>query len=207
MIHWSILDSERQEALPKLRFCRDHGFYLAGGTALALQIGHRDSVDFDFFKPDPFDTKHFLDLLQQSFTGQEVVKVQDERDTLTVIVDTAIKLSFMSYPYPLLRPLVDAGPFDMADIHDIGCMKLSAITGRAAMKDYVDLYFILQRVPLPELLELCARKLPRLDRALILKSLVFFDDIAEEPILSTGSGRVDLAEVKQFLRDQARTAY
>ena len=207
MIHWSILDSERQEALPKLHFCRDHGFYLAGGTALALQIGHRDSVDFDFFKPDPFDTKQFLDLLQQSFTGQEVVKVQDERDTLTVIVDTAIKLSFMSYPYPLLRPLVDAGPFDMADIHDIGCMKLSAITGRAAMKDYVDLYFILQRVPLPELLELCARKLPRLDRALILKSLVFFDDIAEEPILFTGSGRVDLAEVKQFFCDQARTAY
>lgn len=207
MIHWSILDTARQEALPKLRFCREHGFYLAGGTARALQIGHRDSVDFDFFKPDPFDTKRFFDLLQRSFSGQEVVKVQDERDTLTVMVDAAIKLSFMSYSYPLLRPLVDAGPFDMADIADIGCMKLSAITGRAAMKDYVDLYFILQIIPLAELLELCERKLPRLDRALILKSLVFFDDIAQEPILYTQAGQVDLAEVKQFLREQARTAY
>jgi len=207
MIHWSILDGDRQKELPKLRFCRDEGFYLAGGTALALQIGHRDSVDFDFFKAGPFDTERFFDLLQKSFPGQKVVKVQDERDTLTVLVDEAIKLSFMSYPYPLLCPLVDAGPFDMADISDIGCMKLSAITGRAAMKDYVDLYFILQRIPLPELLVLCERRLPRLDRALILKSLVFFDDVEEEPILYTGTGRVAFSEVKRFLRDQARTAY
>lgn len=204
---WSILDATRQAALPKLEFCRQQGFYLAGGTALALQLGHRDSVDFDFFRSDSFETSNMFDLLQTAFAGNEVVKVQDERDTITVMVEEVVKLSFMTYPYPLLRPLVDAGPFQMADIIDIGCMKLSAITGRAAMKDYVDMYFILQQVPLSELLEHCEMKLPRLDRALILKSLVFFGDIEEEPILYTDNNHVKFPIVKKFLQAQAAKVY
>jgi len=113
----------------------------------------------------------------------------------------------MRYPYPLLRPLVQAEHLDIADIADIGCMKLSAITGRATMKDYVDLYFVLQRIPLHELLALCALKLPKLDRALILKALVYFDDLDHEPILYMKERSVPFAEVKKFLRMQARKGY
>lgn len=207
MIHWSVLDSDRQAAAAKLELARERDFYLAGGTALALQIGHRDSIDFDFFRHDPFDTEELFRHLARSFRDQRVVKVQDEQDTLTVTVDERIKVSFMAYPYPMLEPCVDAGPFGMASVADIGCMKLSAITGRAAMKDYVDLFFILQRMSLTELLQLCGRKLPRLDRALILKSLVFFDDVLPEPIMYIGQHRVEFAGVKEFLRDQVRTVY
>lgn len=96
---------------------------------------------------------------------------------------------------------------DLADIADIGCMKLSAITGRGTMKDYVDLYFILQRMSLQELLALCAVKLPQLDRALILKALVYFDDLDGEPILYMKDQEVPFEDVKKFLMAQARKGY
>ncbi len=204
---WNILDEQRRSVLPALGFCRNEGFYLAGGTALALQIGHRDSVDFDFFKNDAFDTALLFERLREPLSGMLLVKVQDERNTLSVIAADSIKLSFMGYRYPLLRPVVTTEHLDLADIADIGCMKLSAITGRATMKDYVDLYFILQRMPLQELLALCAVKLPQLDRALILKALVYFDDLDSEPILYTKDHAVPFEDVKKFLRAQARMGY
>ncbi len=206
-MYWSILDEQRRDALPHLAFTRSSGFYLAGGTALALQVGHRDSVDFDFFTEQEFDTDRLFALLDSSFQGIPLVKVQDERNTLTVITAGAIKLSFMRYPYALLRPLVRSEHFDLADIADIGCMKLSAITGRGTMKDYVDLYYILRRHPLNELLALCAVKLPQLDRALILKALVYFDDLDDEPIRYVKGNAISFDEVKTLLRAQAAKAY
>lgn len=205
MIHWSIPDKQRQEAVTRLDVAREQGFYLAVGTALALQFGHRDSIDFDFFRPEPFDTEVLCGLLQQAFSGHDLVKVQDERNTLTAFVDDAIKLSFMTYPYPLLGQLVKADALDLAGPIDIGCMKLSAITGRAATKDYVDLYFILQRVPLPVLLEHCGRKLPMLDHVLILKSLVFFEDLDDEPIRYIDEYRIEFDRIKESLRRQVRS--
>jgi len=204
---WNILDEQRRSALPALGFCRSEGFYLAGGTALALQIGHRDSVDFDLFKSDAFDTALLFERLSEAFSGWALVKVQDERNTLSVVAANSIKLSFMRYPYPLLRPLIDVEHLELADIADIGCMKLSAITGRGTMKDYVDLYFILQRMSLQELLALCALKLPALDRALILKALVYFDDLDGEPILYMKDHEVPFEDVKKFLMAQARKGY
>ena len=206
-MYWNILDEQRRSVLPALGFCRDEGFYLAGGTALALQIGHRDSVDFDFFKNDAFDTGLLFERLREALSGWPLVKVQDERSTLGLVVAESIKLSFMAYQYPLLRPVVATDHLDLADIADIGCMKLSAITGRATRKDYIDLHFILQRIPLQDLLALCAVKLPQLDRALILKALVFFDDLDSEPILYTKDHAIPFEDVKKFLRQLARTGY
>lgn len=206
-MYWSILDEERRRILPALEVARSNGFYLAGGTALALQIGHRDSVDFDFFKADVFDTTLLFERLTEAFPDMALVKVQDERNTLSLVASESIKLSFMRYPYPLLRPLVSAAHLDVADIVDIACMKLSAITGRGTMKDYVDLYFILQRIPLKELLVLCAVKLPQLDRALILKAMVYFDDLDVEPILYMKEHEISFDEVKKYLTAQARRGY
>ena len=87
---WNILDAQRRAALPSLGFCRAQGFYLAGGTALALQVGHRDSVDFDFFSEREFDTARLFELLVNAFLGIPLVKVQDERNTLTVVASRSI---------------------------------------------------------------------------------------------------------------------
>ena len=206
-MHWAILDQQRQAILPALAAFRADGFYLAGGTALALHMGHRDSIDFDFFTERPFETGHLFERIRSVFHGRTVVKVQDEDRTLTVFIDDTIKLSFFGYAYPLLRPLHHTEHLDVADIADIGCMKLSAITGRAEMKDYVDVHFILPHIPIMELLALCAIKLPGLDRTLILKSLVFFDDVRDEPILYTAGHEVSFEVVKKSLRAAVAASY
>ena len=83
-------------------------------------------------------------------------------------------------------------------------MKLSAITSRSTLKDYVDLYFILKEYTLEELFNACKNKFPNLDLGLILKSLVYFEDIDEEPINFKEGNHVSLEEVKQKLTDEVR---
>lgn len=196
---YEILDKKRLKILPFFKqFKRE--FYLAGGTALALQIGHRDSIDFDFFTPNDIDTAELFRDLKRIFISHELKKTQEEKNTLSVLIDEEIRCSFFTYPYGLVRKAHDEENFRIASIEDIGCMKLSAITGRASNKDYIDLYFILKTLALNVLLELTEKKLPDLDLNLVLKSLVYFEDVREEPILYTKSRKVAFKTVKDFLK-------
>lgn len=199
-LHWNILDPQRQALLPHLKACTDRGLYLAGGTGLALQIGHRDSIDFDFFSENNFEANLLAKNIASVLAGHTLAITQQEKNTLSCVVDNTIQLSFFGYPYPLLNPLVKTEYINIASIADIGCMKLSAITGRSLEKDYIDLYFILQRVSLSELLALSAQKHPTLDAALILKSLVYFDDVLREPIRFAEGNDVSFEMVQSFLQ-------
>ena len=203
-LHWDILDEERIKLLPMLSPFREN-FYLAGGTALALLIGHRDSVDLDFFSGESFSSLELFNKLNEVFTSSNLLKVQEEKDTLTVLVNKKIKISFFAYPYKLIKPLSRSEYINIAAIEDIGLMKLSAITGRTAIKDYVDLYWILQKIPLSDLIELCEKKYKNLDINLVLKSLVYFDDVIEEPINYKSSDRVSFEKIKSFLRNEVET--
>ena len=195
---YDILDNKRLDLLPFFKnFKKD--FYLGGGTALALQIGHRDSVDFDFFKKGELDTQKLFGDLGEISKSHPILKVQEEFNTLSLIVFDDIKLSFFGYKYKLIRGLIYEEDLNLASIEDIGCMKLSAITGRASNKDYIDLYFILQDIDLAELLEQSSKKFPDLDRNLILKSLVYFEDVHLEPIMFKNNNHIDFDEVKFFL--------
>src|SRR3989344_4499915 len=202
MFHYDILDPGRKEILPKLAAFKTQ-FYLAGGTALALQIGHRDSLDFDFFSREEIDTVKLFDQINEIFAGSEIIKTQEERNTLSVNIGQ-VKFSFLTYPYELIDKLVEAEFFNLASIKDIACMKLSAITGRATLKDYVDLYFILKNLTLEELLNSAKDKFPQLDTGLVLKSLVYFDDIVEEPIIFKEGNKVSLDEIKQKLDGEVK---
>ena len=99
---------------------------------------------------------------------------------------------------------IDDANFRLASIVDIGCMKLSAITSRATNKDYIDLYFILKKISLKKLLLASSRKFKELDQNLILKSLVYFDDIEKTPILFKNSNRVSEKEYKDYLIKEVR---
>lgn len=200
---WDILDEKRTEILPLLKTFKDD-FYLAGGTALALQIGHRDSIDFDFFSPESFSTEELFRKVDQVFKSHRVIKTQEAKDTLSVVIDDGIKMSFFAFPYKLIEPLLDKNNFKMSTIADIGAMKLSAITSRSVLKDYVDLYFILHKIGLNELLQMTETKFPTLDANLILKSLVYFDDIQEEPILFKHGDDVSFASVKKYLSEEVK---
>ncbi|NIA09592.1 MAG: hypothetical protein GWP10_07660 [Nitrospiraceae bacterium] len=179
-------------------------FYLAGGTALALQIGHRDSNDFDFFTEKNIDTKKLFEQIREIFAGRKIEKVQEEKNTLTVVIDENIKISFFTYKYPLLKKLIDEPYLKLASIDDIACMKLSAIVSRSTLKDYVDLYFILQNKKLSELLKALQKKIPQLDISLVLKSLIYFDDLSSEKIIFRNDKKVSLNELKSFFENVVR---
>src|SRR3989338_5215683 len=102
-LQWNILDKQRLALLPKLEFLKNKGFYLAGGTALALQIGHRISVDFDFYNRDGFDSNK----IYQKFQKQKPIKLlldTTAEDTLILEVND-IGISLFGYNYLLVKPL------------------------------------------------------------------------------------------------------
>lgn len=200
---YTILDVKRITLLPLLKHFKDR-FYLAGGTALALQLGHRDSVDFDFFTQKDIDTKKLFEQLRADLSVHSIVKIQEEENTLTVLVDDSIKLSFFTHPYKLIRDTLQEEHLTLASIEDIACMKLSAITGRASNKDYIDLYFILDKFSLQDILEFAREKYPELDRNLILKSIVYFDDVVEERILFKNKREVSFKDVQKRLQQEVK---
>lgn len=156
-------------------------FYLAGGTALALQIGHRKSIDLVWFSRDSFSTNK----LKNSLKTLGKLKVDEEmEDTLNCSLD-GVKLSFFEYPYKVLFPFVDYSKnIKLADKRDIACMKINAASSRGSKKDFIDIYFLLKEYSLKELLELFNRKYKDIDynRLHILKSLSYFEEAENEPM-------------------------
>lgn len=179
----AILSAGQQALLERLRTVEAvRTFYLAGGTALALQVGHRRSVDLDFFRPQPFEPG---ELLRQLQALGPVVARRAEVGTLTVDL-AGVATSFFAYSAPLLRPLV-ASPWSLtlAAPADIAAMKVSAIAGRGSRKDFVDLYFVCQgELRLAEVVQLFDEKFRGVpyERYHVLKSLTYFDDAEAEPM-------------------------
>lgn len=203
MMHYTILDSHRLSLLSKLSFLKSD-FYLAGGTGLALHVGHRESIDFDFFTVDEFDTEKLFKSLEDVFGLSTLTKIQEEKNTLTVIDSFGVKISFFSYPYPLIEDCVNEQDLKIASVIDIGAMKLNAITSRATNKDYVDLYYILKSISLSTLIEATEKKFPNINIELVLKSLVYFDDIILEPLIFKTGFELDFDDVKTFLIQETK---
>lgn len=121
-------------------------FYLAGGTSLALQIGHRESIDLDFFSPLPFQS-NLIDML-----GVKYETIGVHNNSIEVIVD-GTKVFFFYFAFERLRDLKVIDGIRFSNPIDIGLMKLLAIQGRATKKDIIDLWFIDKEVlPLEDLL-------------------------------------------------------
>ena len=140
-MHTEILTADQLLVLDRLSSVPGVAeFYLAGGTALALRHGHRRSVDFDFFRPDDFDTFELAGRLETCVERYE--QLPSGEHTLHVRLE-GVSASFFRLPYPLLRE-VDATPwgFGLADDIDIAAMKLDAVAGRGSRKDFVDLHLL-----------------------------------------------------------------
>ena len=156
------------------------GWTLAGGTGLALQVGHRVSEDFDFFRIGAMNVERLYRVLRG--TGA-VETLQLEEGTLTVLAG-GVKLSFFSVPDPFLFAGQGYLFFKVADPGDIALVKLGEISTRGSRKDFIDLYTILRG---GLTLEVCFGWLPRkygkgrLNAYHVLKSLTWFDDAEREP--------------------------
>lgn len=116
----------------------DPEYYLAGGTALALQIGHRKSVDLDYFIANDINTQQLRNQLKDIFQSKTVQVTFEQKNTLWCLID-GVKVSFISRKDTLLQPVLIEDRFRLANIADIAMMKLSAICSREEYKDYFDL--------------------------------------------------------------------
>ena len=177
----------------------DH-FYLAGGTGLALQFGHRLSLDLDFFAKDHFDEEGLIQRIQE-LPGFALVAKAPYTIHATI---QETKVSFLGYAYPVLFPTNPFLNVAVADPRDIACMKVSAIASRGAKRDFIDLYESAQRYGLTAILQLFDQKYAqtRFSRVHILKSLTFFADAEKDPMPHM-LGTVDWETVKQFFVREA----
>ncbi len=174
--------------------------YLAGGTAIALQLGHRISVDFDFFTTEEFIPKVFS--IKLSKLGS-FIEEQASKGTVLGKFE-GIKFSFFVYKYPLIFPSVKYLSLNIADIRDIAAMKIDAVATRGAKRDFIDLYFICKSgYELAELLNFYNKKYGKLasNRIHIQKSLVYFND-AEEEEMPKMLKQISWKEVKLFFQKE-----
>jgi len=163
---------ERLMAIPELDNLR-----LVGGTALALQIGHRTSVDIDLFGKHDLDAPTLTSLLEGF---EEKQKLGGSRSIQVFLIDD-IKVDFVDYPYPWLKPPVVVDGIRMAAVEDIAAMKIAAITQRGSKKDFLDLYFLLQKFSLSDIMNFYKKKITDSNEWLALRSISYFDDADQQP--------------------------
>lgn len=155
-------------------------FYLAGDVGVAAHLSHRTSRDLDLFAPS--DPTELLTALQ---TVPGVGITSQAPATLYLVVD-GVEVSLIEYRYPSLSPpeRVADLPVDVASLEDLACMKLSAIAGRGAARDFWDLHAIVTATgrPLPDWLATFQRKHPAVDVGHVVRSLVYFGDAEAQPL-------------------------
>lgn len=153
-------------------------FFLVGGTALAIQLGHRISVDLDFFRLEPFETAAVLRMIPE--LRDEVTVLSEAENSLHLSI-AGVKVDLIRYAYPLIHPLIETPHYQMLSLPDIAAMKLSAVTNRGSKKDFFDLFELLDRFSLEELLHFYSEKFPQHDLFFVVRSLTYFEDADNEP--------------------------
>ena len=179
MLFYSTIQPQTLQLLKDLQNLESlQDFILVGGTSLALQIGHRISIDLDLFAYSDKDVAPILDDINQF---GRIRVVNQTQNILNLFIDD-IKVDLVSYRYDFLNPPLLEDGLKLATIQDIAAMKLSAITGRGSRKDFIDLYFILNQFSLSKLFEFYNSKYPDGVDFLVFKSLTYFDDAELEPM-------------------------
>jgi hypothetical protein len=181
-LHAEVLDASTANLLARIGADQPfRDFYLAGGTGLALQLGHRMSLDLDLFSERPWSAASILAALRA--LGPTVVDLESE-GTLVGSVGS-VRVSFFYYPYPLLEPPLQTPlGVPLAGLLDVACMKLIAVSQRGSRKDFVDLYFLgLAGIDLRDALDALPRKMPGVayNRVHLARSLAYFADAEGEP--------------------------
>jgi len=181
----SVLDNATQKTIEILAL-QDFfkSFYLAGGTACALHLGHRTSNDLDFFSNKeilPFEIQNTL-----RSNGHFITDYSESQTLIGRFNET--KISFFHYDYPLIRDLLDLLSIKISSLEDIGCMKIDTISSRGSRRDFVDLYFILRKfdISLKEYFQYFEKKYGKENYNIyhVLKSMVYFEDAEGDPELN-----------------------
>ena len=162
------------QALPLLQ-----GLRLVGGTALALQLGHRKSVDLDLFGDFSEEGIEIRDTLEEQFS----VSVIKESKNIKIYQVDGIKVDLVNYSrYPWIDNPIEEDGITLAGIKDIAAMKVAAIIGRGTKKDFIDMNRLLQIYSLKEILDMYMQKYPDGSLFIAMKSLSYFEDAESDPM-------------------------
>jgi hypothetical protein len=204
--HWEAVSALLRDLLAEIGQMPFAGrFYLAGGSALALRLGHRVSVDLDFFSDvDEVGDDSRAEIVAALKKRRAIEVLEDVFGNLLMEVE-GTPVGFFSYGYPLLEPPAAVLGVRVAGLLDVGMMKLDALISRGARKDYYDLYFIAQRLPLEEMLHQGPVKYPYAHdyEMMALTSLTDFDNADRDVAVETFDG-VPWETVKDFFVAEAR---
>jgi hypothetical protein len=150
-----------------------------GGTALALHIGHRDSINLDLFGKHNLSHEEILQVLED----HDLVVIE-RYTTKSIFACTCneIKVDIVNFDIQWLLPPIIENGIKLASLEDIAAMKLKAVAGRGSKKDFVDIFFLLQLFSLNQMLEMFHKKYPNIATLLVVKSLAYFVDADSQPM-------------------------
>ena len=197
MLHYKTIEPHTLSILKRLfnenisKECR-----LVGGTSLALQYGHRCSVDLDLFGKIRFDAIEIQNILNQI---GKVIVIKNTSNIHLFIVD-GVRVDIVNYNYEWIDDCINEDGLFLASDKDISAMKISAIENRGTKKDFIDLYYLLQKYSFNEILSFYSKKYPNHSLFRALMSITYFDDAESDPMplmLKT----IDWSIVKETLLD------
>lgn len=180
--------------------------YLAGGTALALQLGHRSSLDFDFYSKEMLESKKLAIALKQSLSSIEISRQTD--NTLQAVA-SGVNVSVFYYPYELIRPLMNFPPIQLASLEDIAAMKIVAIVQRAKQRDFWDMYYLIERLGMATVIKSVYTKYPWYEEnnQIVLRALVYFDDADDDQEvdrITVFDKNLEWEDVKKKIRQEVK---
>lgn len=167
---------------------------LVGGTALALQYGHRNSIDLDFFGIIEDDAEKIKSTLRK-YGKLIVIK---ESKNIKIYILNGVKVDFVNYNYEWIDEIIEENGIYLASPKDIAAMKINAIEGRGSKKDFIDIYFLLQHHSLEEILIFYQKKYPENSIFRALMSLSYFDD-AEKQFMPKMFSDITWEEIKAYI--------
>lgn len=198
MLHYETIEPhtlellKKLQAIPLLRNTR-----LVGGTSLALQLGHRKSVDLDLFGNVVCEREELLEALR---TCGNVIQLKASTNINIFSID-GVKVDIVNYAYPWLEEAIVEDGVVLARIQDIAAMKVNAVIGRGTRKDFIDIANIMKTYTLPQVLHFYFAKYPDASMFLAAKSLAYFEDAEADPMPFMFS-KESWAEIKAYISKQ-----
>lgn len=195
MLSYKVVEPHTLELLKKL----SQDFFLSkarlvGGTALALQYGHRMSIDLDFFG----DIENDSETIRETLSDIGSLSIIKETTNIKIYLVNGIKVDFVNYKYPWIDSVIEEDGLHLASPKDIAAMKINAVEGRGTKKGFIDMYFLLQHYTLKEILTFYAEKYPENSQFRALMSLSYFED-AENELTPKMFVNIGWDDMKQFI--------
>lgn len=200
-----IFDPKRKEIFQELSKFKKMAA-LGGGTAIALQLGHRKSYDFDLFTKQLISSTVKQEILT-TFGKEKIQVLNDTSHEFTFFAQSQVKITFLHFPFSPLHPLIIDLPLPLFDLRDLASNKAYLLGRRPAYRDYIDIYFLLKHgLSLKQIVKETQKRFEGgFSEKLFLEQLTYFDDLDNFEIKFMGEEKPTPPEVKNFLEKKVRS--